>query len=275
MKEKYSIFEYRDYKIYLIKLLDQRSLTERGPRTKFAEYLGCRPSYISAILKEHQDLSPEQAQAANEFIGHTPNEAEYFLTLVLYARAGTQSLKKIYSDKLKKMLEHNLQIRNRVQKGRSLSEAEQARYYSAWYFAAIHMVVSIAAFRTKESIAVALKLPHKTVSEAVEFLLAIGVLKVFDSQLKQGETNLFIGTDSPFLSRHQLNWRTAAIRALDELNTKNLHYSGVITCSLEDSEKIRECMVETIQDIRKLVQASKDETLMVYNLDLFELLKSA
>lgn len=274
MKNKFSVFEFKDYKAYLIHALDQRSITEKGQRTKFAEYLGCRPSYISAVLKENQDLSPEQAQRANEFLGHTANELEYFLTLVLHSRAGIQSLKKIYSEKLQQLSDQHLRIRHRVQKGRVLSETEQARYYSAWYYAAIHVIVSISNFRSKEKIALALSLPLKIVNEVVEFLLEIGVLSLAGSELRQGETNLFLGADSPFVSRHRLNWRVAAIKALDELHDKNLHYSGVITCSVEDAEKIRERMMETIQDIRKIVRDSKDENLMVYNIDLFGLLRS-
>jgi uncharacterized protein (TIGR02147 family) len=274
MKSHFSIFEYNDYKSYLNMVLDQRALQERGQRTKFADYLGCRPSYISAVLKEHQNLSPEQAQAANEFLEHTQNESEYFLTLVLHERAGTLGLRKLYADKLQKLHEQSLMVRNRVKKGKTLSEGEQARYYSTWYFAAIHMIVSIKAMRTKESISLALGLPLKIVNESVEFLIELGLLAISGSELKQGETNLLIGADSPFWTRHQMNWRTMAIRSLDEGKSQDLHYSGVITCSLEDAMKIRERMMATIQDIRGLVQASNhDETLMVYDLDLFGLLK--
>lgn len=274
MKERFSVFEYKDYKAYLDHALDRRSQTEKGQRTKFAEALGCRPSYISAVLKDHPDLSPEQAQAANEFLGHTSTEAEYFLTLVLQARAGTLSLKKIYDTKLKALLEQHLQVTHRVQKGRTLSETDQARYYSAWYYAAIHVLVSIPGFRTKEAIAAGLSLPRKTVNEVIEFLLEIGILKSSGSELKQGEANLFVGTDSMFLKRHRLNWRVAAIRALDDENSNHLHYSGVIGCSLKDAENIREILVAALQEIRKTVQNSQDETLLAYNLDLFGLLRS-
>lgn len=274
MKQKFDVFEYKDYKDYINKALEQRTAAERGQKTKFAERLGCRPSYISSILNEHQHLSPEQAQAANEFFGHTESESDYFLALVLHARAGTVSLRKLYSEKLKQQLESHMQIRNRVQeKKRVLSEKEQARYYSAWYFAAIHMIVSLPQFRTREKIEKALSLPAKTVGQVVEFLLDIGVLKTVGSELRQGETNLFLGTDSPFLSRHLLNWRTQAIRSLDTPLEQDVHYSGVITCGREDAAKVRELMVTTIQEIRKLIQASKvDDSLMAYNLDLFSIL---
>lgn len=273
MKEKFSVFEYPDYKAYLLKALEQRSQAGKGQRTKFAEFLGCRPSYISSVLNEIQDLSPEQAQATNEFLGHTETESDYFLNLVLYARAGTPSLRKVYLEKLKQLRDAHLQIKNRVpEKKKVLSEKDQARYYGAWYFAAIHMMVSLPPFRTREKITAALGLPAKTVGEVVEFLLEIGILKTQGAELRQGETNLFVGTDSPFLSRHLLNWRTQAIRSLDHPQKQDLHYSSVITCSKEDALKIREEIMAAIQNIRKTIQASKDETLMVYSFDFFSLL---
>ena len=273
MKTKFSIFDYKDYKPYLLNSLENRSLTQKGQKLRLAEYLNCKPSYISSILNGPADLSLEQAQAANEFLGHTATESKYFLTLVLLARAGTPALRKVYGEEVKTLLEQHLLVKNRVQSNRALTEKEQAQYYSSWYYAGIHVIVSMSDFRTREKIARALNLPQKTVNDAVEFLLEIGILKIDGKQLKQGETNLFLGTDSPFLVRHQLNWRVQAIHSLDLPREKDLHYSGVITCSKDDIQKIREVMLETIKDIRNTVQASpKDEAMYVYNLDLFNLL---
>lgn len=63
------------------------------------------------------------------------------------------------------------------------------------------------------------------------------------------------------------------MKSLDQPLASDLHYSGVITCSNQDLEKIREILIEAIQSIRNLVKDSKDETLAVYNIDLFGLLK--
>lgn len=193
MKIVSSVFSYKDYKIYLSRVLEERSQIHKGQRLRLAEFLNCRPSYVSQVLNGDLHLSPEQAFAVNKFLGLTETESRFFLSLVHYARAGSQDLKKYHDMEIKKQLDDHALVKNRVQSNRSLSEMDQAKYYKSWILAAIHMIVSIPEYRKREKIADALGLPQKTVNEAVEFLLNIGMLKETSSQLEQGERSLLIG----------------------------------------------------------------------------------
>ena len=76
------------------------------------------------------------------------------------------------------------------------------------------------------------------------------------------------------MNKHHTNWRIKAIQSLDNKNDTDMHYSGVITCSHQDIEKIREVMLSAIQEIKALIRESQDETLFVYSLDLFGLLNT-
>jgi uncharacterized protein (TIGR02147 family) len=269
---KSTVFDFKNYKSYLNSVLEQRGSLEKGQRLKLAQNIGCNPSYLSQVLNGMLNLSPEQAQNTNAYLGHTSNESRYFLNLVLLARAGTKSLKNHYEDELKKMLEDHLIVRNRVKINRELNEMDQARYYSTWYYAAIHMCVSLPHMRTREQLATGLQLPLQTVNEVLEFLVSIGVLRAKGKEFEQGETNLYITSTSPFISKHHSNWRIKGIQSLDKIKEKDLHYSGVITCSEEDVLKIKDIMIQAIEKIRETVKQSKDETSYVYTLDLFGLL---
>lgn len=267
-----TVFDFVDYKTYLGKALEMRSQTQKGQKTKLAEALGCRAAYLSQVLRGSNDLSAEQAQAANRFLAHTPTEARFFLNMVLWARAGTHDLKEFYLAELKKQKDERVNLKNRVKSSRTLSEADQARYYSSWYYAAVHVIVSLNHIHRKAEIAKALGLPQKTISEVLEFLVEIGLLKNHGAEFLQGETSLYLDAGSPFITKHHTNWRMKAVQSLDQKNDKDLHYSGVITCSIKDAEKIQEILIQTVQKIRELVKASNDETLMAYTLDLFSLL---
>lgn len=272
---KSAVFDFKDYKVYLNYILEVRAETKKGQRSKLAAFIGCQPAYLSQVFNGTNDLSPEQAQNANEFLSHTPSEAKYFLNLVLWQRSGTKALKSYYEDELKKQKDERLSLKNRVTSNRTLSEVDQAKYYGSWYFAAIHVAVSINHLKKMESIAQVLRLPQNLVNEVLEFLVQIGILKRVGYEYRQGEASLYLDAGSAFIQRHHLNWRVRAIQSLDHVKKEDLHYSGVITCSIEDISKIREAMVAAIQSIRSQVKESKDETLYFYTMDLVGLLESS
>ncbi len=272
MKAQKPLFQSQNYKEYVIATLEENSAVQKGQRLRLAKHLNCNASYISQVLNEHQHFTPEQAVAASEFLGHSETESRYFLNLVLMERAGSMKLKNFYKLELEKLRSEQLIVKNRIKANRTLSAEDQAKYYRVWHCAAIHMIVSLPAYRKREVIAKALKLPLATVRQTVEFLISAGLVKEKNSELFQGENNILIGADSPFLIRHQANWRMRTLQELDNQKSDHLHYSSVITCSNSDLSTIKEIMIKAIQEVRATIKTSSDETLAVYNLDLFRIL---
>lgn len=267
------LFEYSDYKKYLTDILELRGQSEKGQRTKLAEHISCQSAYLSSILNGNANLSPEQAQSTAAFLNHTATEARFFLNLVLLERAGTKNLKSYYHQELDKIKKERSQLKNRISTGRELSEKQQIRYYSSWYYAAIHILVSIKKFSTIKDIASALNLSPNKVSEVLEFLTEIGVLKKKANHYLQGEVNLFLDKNSPFINKHHTNWRIKAVQSFDSPAESDFHYSGVITCSPKSREKIRELLLKAVESIRAEVRATEsEEHLQVYTLDFFSLI---
>ncbi len=87
------LFDYMNYKEYLLSWIASRPKKGRGTRASLAQFIRSPISHISQVLKGTSDFTPEQAEEVNEFLGHTTEQAEYFLLLVQLERAGTKKLK--------------------------------------------------------------------------------------------------------------------------------------------------------------------------------------
>jgi hypothetical protein len=88
-----TIFEFTDYKKFVLHTIESNPELGRGSVKKIAESLRVHPSLISQILKGLKDFNPEQANDVATFLGLDEEATEYFLCLVEIERAGTAKLK--------------------------------------------------------------------------------------------------------------------------------------------------------------------------------------
>jgi uncharacterized protein (TIGR02147 family) len=264
------VFEYQDYKKYLREQFQSESHARSGQQTAFSKAIGCQPAYLSRVLNGDAHLSPEQADKASHFLGHSPREERYFFFLVLGNRAGTQSLKSRIAGELKAMKEESSQLKSRVPLFQPLSLEGQTTYYSAWYYATIHMLFDIKETWTPNRIAETLGLSLKRVQEVLSFLTQNGLLNLTSKGYEIQERETHVDADSPLVAKHHINWRMKAIQNLERNDRDSLHYSSVVTVSRKQIPKIREILVSAIADIRKTVRDTEPEdTLYSYSLDLF------
>ena len=107
-------------------------------------------------------------------------------------------------------------------------------------------------------------------AQAVEFLLQCGLLEPVKGGFKIGKSRLHLGSESPLLYKHHINWRLQAMQRLSARKAdENLHYSSVVTLSEEDVVRIKEKLVASIKEIKEMIRASKEETLQCFSLDFF------
>ncbi len=263
------IFEFSDYRAFLN---DQVAFLGKGAKSKLARAAECQPAYLSQVFSGSTDLSPEQAERIGGFLGLSETQKLYFLLLVSKERAGTTALKRTYDSELNRLRDSQLVLKNRVQPKKVLSLEEQAQFYSSWHYGVIHVSVSIPGCETENGLAEKFQLPLKRVNEVVEFLTQTGLIqRNKNGELEIGSTTVFIGSDSPLISKHHSNWRVRAIESLDNDNPQDLHYSGVMTCSYEDMLKIREKIIQCIQDMRGIIAPSPSDACFSYGFDLFEM----
>ena len=265
-----SIFDFRDYKLYLKAWLRARAKRGHREKSRIAEVIHCHSGYVSQVIEGSAHFSMEQAALLNQYLSHNTNESRFFLLLVQLARAGNNTLREHFEVELKEILDRHNLLRNRQNFKKTIPQEHQAIYYSAWYYTAIHTLLSIPEFQSREQIAKRLRLKLGKVTDVLEFLVSIGLATdQGGGRFTPGLTGIHIGDNSPFATKHHSNWRIKAIESLDQIDSTELHFSSVGSVSEKDLPRLRAILVKAIEEIRATLKESGDETLFCYNLDLF------
>lgn len=265
------IFDYTDYRAFLLAWIQSRPKQGRGVRVALAQALSCPVSHISQVLSGISHLSFEQAEDANEFLGHTRPQAEYFQLLVQLARAGTAKLRARIETQIREVREKRLILKDRLEVKKSLSKEDQAQFYSTWIYAAVHILITIEQYQTKDAIAKYLGLSLKRVSETLDFLVSLGLAVEERGRFKTGSARVHLGSDSPMISKHHANWRLQAIRSLESEDfSEALHYSSVVSISKADFIQIKSLLVKAIESSKAIIRDSKEEELYSFCLDFFQ-----
>ena len=265
------IFEYFDYKIYLNERLDRpQDGGGRGSRSRLSHACDCQTSYTAQVLRGSAHFSLEQAEAINEYLGHSENQARFLILLVQLARAGSPALRKRFEREIEEMRLERLNLQKRLGVKSRLNSEDQTTYYSAWYFAAIHVLVSIPRFQSPKAIANELSLSAKHVQEALQFLVRTQMIEEAPGGYRLGTTRIHLGADSPAISKHHTNWRLQAIRSLEQGRSEDMHYSSVVTISVKDALRIREMLVKAIENAKGVIKDSPEEELRALCLDFFK-----
>jgi uncharacterized protein (TIGR02147 family) len=265
-----SLFDFKDYRTYLLDFFGDKG-ERKGLKSKAAQFMACHTTMVSQILHGQVTPSLEQADKLNQFIGHSAEEAHYFLLLVQKARAGTKSLEDYFQAQMTLALKARQNIKKRVGKVDEIAAEDEQKYYSSWHFAAIHMALTVPEITTTEAIAAALGLPTMQVRAVLEFLSRIGLAHARSRHYSIGAKHIHLGAESPNIKSHHINWRLRAVQSLDAEAKNNFHYSSAVTLSREDVDRIKEILIQNLKAANKIIQASPEEELYALNFDFFNL----
>ena len=265
-----TIFEFTHYKPYLrLRIGDYRQ--RRGQRTALAKALGCQPTFVTQVLNGDVHFSLEQADRLNRFLGHSDEEGDFFILLVQHERAGTKELEKYFDKKIQAQRSQRRVLTNRLGKETLLSREQQTVYYSSWHYGALHIAVAIPGLTTRDRLAEYFRLPLKKVTDVLEYLCSVGLVTTDGQHYAIGAAQIRLGNDSPNILRHHANWRVQAIESFDHETETDLHYSGVLCLSSSDKDKIKGRILDALKEQLAISDASKEEELVCYNIDLFSL----
>jgi uncharacterized protein (TIGR02147 family) len=262
------IFEFTHYRAYLKHKLGGAGL-RTGQRKALAEHLKVHTTFVSQVILEKADFSLEQADSANAYFGHSPDESEYFLWLVLKDRAGTKELKARWDEKIQQMRAKYLNIGERLDHQGEVSLHDQARFYSSYLYAAIHVLVSIPDFQSIEALAKLLNRSHQEISEKIQFLIRIGLVVEDAGRLRHGNQHIHLSADSHLINQHHCNWRLRAMHSIENPFKNDLHYSAAVTLSMADTYTVKNSIIKNLQENIKTISSSKEEVAYVYNIDFF------
>lgn len=265
------IFDTNENLKYLQFRLEAPAKAKWGQKSEFAKSIGCDGAYVSRILEGKAHLSLEQAMRANRYFGHTPDESEFFLAQVGYARAGSQELRLHYKKQMDSLRNKHRTLSRRVDPAESFPEITQATYYSLWAYAAIDIATSIPSLQTADALSQYFHLSLESVTSILSFLRDCGVVEQKDGRWLNTNRQIYLSSDSPHIRKHHLNWRLKAMQMIEQPEARNLHYSSVVSMSVHDFERLKEHLIQAVTKARGIVKDSNDEMIAAYTIDCFEL----
>ncbi|MCX6119295.1 MAG: DUF4423 domain-containing protein [Proteobacteria bacterium] len=269
-----TIYNYNDYQGFLKAGLKKGFGDNRKrSQTDFADFLKCQPAYISMVLNDKAQLSMEQAYRTTEYFELSQKEAHFFMLLVQKSRSTNPGLVQYFEKQIENLKMERTDLSARFDDSKTISTEQSAQYYSAWYYAAIHMALTVPSMRTVPSLVQKFNLPKTTIDMVCDFLLRTGLAVEQNGQLGVGPVRLHTGKSSPFLNQSHAMWRMQAISCLQRPKDSDFHYSSVVSMSQSDLPVLREAMIAAIESIRSTVRDSKEEIVAVYAMDLFSLVR--
>ena len=241
----------------------------RGLTKTISEYLGIQSSQMSQIMSGDRDFTEEQALSLTRFMGLRPFETEYFLNLVRFERAGTQDLKNYYKTNLQKMKTSASDLKQRLNPDRVLTDTEKAVFYSSYLYSAIRLTTTIGKGQTLGGLAERYGLPVEKTAEILSFLVDCGLCQEKDGLYALGSQQTHVGRESPFMARHSHNWRVKALDKTHQLKAEELQFTCPISLDEKTFHKIRELLVQSINQSIDHVKASEPTGVACLLVDLF------
>lgn len=264
------IFQFSSYRDFLRSKVGKKG-ARSGAKSQAAQAMMVHPAFLSRVMAGKADLSGEQTESLCRHFGLDAGEAKFFHLLVQNERAGTKDLRDRLREEIKTLKSEYQEIKKRIPKASVVSNEDRAIYYSKWYYAAIHVLVSIPGLRSSEDLGRYLNLPLKQVKGAVDFLLGCGLIEYINNNLAMGQKHIHGGSDLAFINQQHIAFRNLAIQSLDGADKNDFHYSGVVSLSRSDAAKISELLLSTLNEALKTVKASEEEVAYILNLDFFNL----
>lgn len=265
-----SIYDFKDYRVFLQNWIDSHPSGARGLKSELAEVMGISTSLMSQILGGTKNLSSEQASELAERLSLNDAETDYFFLLVDHARAGTPKLRKRLENKMFDARKQAQKAASHVQKNLELNEEQKGTYYSSWVYSGARLLSALDSVRTAEDLAKRMQLPLPQITKVVQFLLDHGLCRIENGQLTYGPATTFVDNESAHVVKHHRNWRLRGMSAMDAYNESDLFLTYSMGLSKELFAELRTHLLAQLKEINQKVAPSPSEMVACMNIDLFE-----
>lgn len=265
------LLEHTHYRSYLNDVLANKCA--KNPRfslRSFAKQIEVSPSGLSRILNGKRKMTTELATHVSTLLGHSPEEASYFLDLVL--------LDSSQNDKVKSLILNRIEQRRTAHSPKSLT-LDAFKVISDWYHYAILALTKNSDFKNDPHwIAKRLGISIAEVRRALERLLNLDLLEEADktSYRAVNEANITTTNDisSAALKNHHRQMITKALEAVDEQSVEERDITS-ITVSF-DPKNMKKTK-KMIQEFRKKMNSDLDQNsgkdVYQLNIQFFKLTK--
>jgi uncharacterized protein (TIGR02147 family) len=254
---------------YLLKLVESRR--SRGlTRAELAAAMGCQAAYFSQVLKGRVHLTEDHGLKLCEFLDFSDAETEYFLILLRLARAGTPQLTRYLQQERAKLLEKNTEVERHVA-GRKQGERDEITFYysSSWIPSVIHIATSCEDLQTAEAIAERFGLPPDVVEHHLKQMERYGLVESDKKSWRHKGFSVHFPKGSHLDTQFQTTRRLLAMNALSFRRKDQLHYSVLFSTDAKTHAALREILVNTIDDLHRIVEPSPGEDVYCFCIDSF------
>ncbi len=267
MKTK-SVFEFHTYKPYLAYKLSSKE--HRGQLSRAAEAIQTQRSYLSRVISEELQLTPDHAFKLSRFWKLTAAEREYFCLLVDFDRAADPEFRSHLKQRAQELKAKHDSVQERAARTSFSVDTFQLGYFSSWIWTALHFLTSIPEFQTEEALSDRLGLKREQLRFYLEQLAAQNFIEHKGGRwiYKGGEYHA--PKNSPLVLLHHQNWRQRATLDAQDYSNSSIHFTAVQTVSKQDAERIKALLLEFISESSAIAGPSQPEEGIVLTCDLFK-----
>lgn len=262
------VFDFDDYKDFLLHAIEHHGSASWGYRTKIAEVLGCGKSFVSQVLNGHVHLSHDHALALCQHWRFDKDETQYFLDLVSFARAGTPALRKFLQTKLEEARRHQQEPSERFRWATVTGEIENL-YYSSWLYGAMHVASDVPEFQTVAGMARRFRIDESEAALLTRTLCEMGLIADQGGKFSPRNVRLHLAKGSPVLQSHHTNWRLKALESSRNPLNDGLHYASVFAMERRLFEELRRRLLDSVAAMNEDIARSASEDVFAFSLDLF------
>jgi uncharacterized protein (TIGR02147 family) len=195
-----SLYSMDDFRLYVHGWAKAQG---RGEFRRISLALSMHTTLVSQVFSGRKCLSEEQATVLCAYMGLSTIETDYFLTLVLLERAGSEGLKTIFRRHLRQIRDQVREVRSRIPDSKKMSKRESAIFYSSWQYGVVRLLTSIEGFQTVGEIASYLGVSISRATEILEFLTSQRLCERNGNKYIRTAQNTHIEARSPLSIRHR------------------------------------------------------------------------
>lgn len=244
----------------------------KGYKTVLSQVMQIQGSHLSQVLSGKVNLTPDQGARLCDHWFLNELEAEYFINLIHYERATTESLKEKIEKQLDKTRLSFTQVSNIVDKKENNHSDKSELFYSSWLYPAVHATLQILGSSNEKMIADRLGISRKATRSVLEDLKEMKLAANHESDWSH------IGGNFSILKRNLCNLfhselRSKAHEIYSSGDTEIIRYTGLSIMPTEFFVELRRRIETFISEYHKEVEPhfANAEEVVCLNLDFFRI----
>ncbi|WP_290763433.1 TIGR02147 family protein [Fibrobacter sp. UBA4297] len=243
-----SIFEYRDYHLYLQDYYDERKRLGAFSWREFCRNAGfSSPNFLKLVSMGQSKLSKIKACQVAKSMGLVDYEEQYFYQLVAYGNADNNETQRAAFLEMERIaLEHQVRV----------VDKEALQYYESWKYPVIRELAPLMPGATPRDLAEECKeyVSAEEISDVLDFLVKAGFLKKEGNGVYTQTAQTIIGSKEALPIAIRAMHKEMAImaaRAVDRYSANERFFNGVTLSVNQDAynriiEEIKACCKKVV-----------------------------